>query len=735
MPPQTRFAALAIALTTCTLVVSGQANQTPAANQQPSYDSRATAVLVDVVVRDRQGHPVLDLSANDFSLAEDGVAQMLGSFTLVSRGTGIGIGVRLHDPNVPTVVMPTGSTGSDAPAPAAPPVVALVFDALSAESLGLCQQAALQSVKMNGESESQVGVFVTDPGVRQLQRFTTDTSLIRKAVQQVSASGQEAKEVRNERMESLRRRRAEMESSGLTLASANAIAQSGQSGLIGQIEAQRRMIQGEIRMLQAFDDLDRDHRGYGTTNSLLAVFQSMAFLPGRKSIVFFSEGLPASPALQGQLQSLVETANRSNITVYAVDANGLRVRSSMEETRREVEAAGDERLRQATSGLDYSEGPLTKVIERTEDLMRFNGEGGLERLAGDTGGFLVHGTNNVGAALKKIDEDMRFHYLLSYSPTNDVMDGTFRQIAVKVRRPDVTVFARKGYRAVNAPPGVPVLTYEAPALALLDARRLPNAFASQASAFAFPEADRPGLTPIVVRVTTDALQFDIDERKSTYNAQAAVVVRVRDGTGAVVQKLSQQYVLNGDAKDVETARHGEILFYREPELTPGFYQVESVVYDALAEKGSARVSTVVVPGTESPRMRMSSLVLVSRSEQTPGSTEGKGEKKPPFYYGDTLLYPNLGDPLRHGSDSALSFYFVVYTQPGRSTCSAHISLLRNGASIADATRDLPATGTERRLQHVGNLPIGDLPAGVYELRVTVSDSTEQQTRAAFFTVT
>ena len=69
-----------------------------------------------------------------------------------------------------------------------------------------------------------------------------------------------------------------------------------------------------MRMVQAFESLDRDHRGYSTTNSIIAVLESMAFMPGRKSVVFFSEGLPASPALQTQLQSLIETANRSNVT-------------------------------------------------------------------------------------------------------------------------------------------------------------------------------------------------------------------------------------------------------------------------------------------------------------------------------------------------------------------------------------------------------------------------------------
>jgi hypothetical protein len=76
---------------------------------------------------------------------------------------------------------------------------------------------------------------------------------------------------------------------------------------------------------------------------------------------------------------------------------------------------------------------------------------------------------------------------------------------------------------------------------------------------------------------------------------------------------------------------------------------------------------------------------------------------------------------------------VVYPPGGQCDCSARISLLRNGAPIAEATRQLPSSG-EDRLQHVGNLPIADLPAGTYELRITVLDGHEQQTRTAFFTV-
>lgn len=374
-----------------------------------------------------------------------------------------------------------------------------------------------------------------------------------------------------------------------------------------------------------------------------------------------------------------------------------------------------------------------RMLERAEDLMRYDGQGGLARLADDTGGFLVRDTNDIGAAFRRIDEDMRFHYLLTYSPKNDVLDGKFRTISVKVKRPGLRVFARRGYRAVRTPPRLPSLTYEEPLLALLDRAPLPNAFASQSAAYSFPEADRPGLTPVIVRLTTDALQFQVDEQQGTYNAQAAIVVRIRDAQGGVVQKLSQQYVLSGGSQELEAARQGEILFYREPELEPGIYQVESIVYDAIAEKGSARISTLTVPPPEKPQLRMSSLVLVARTEQTKGEAPAPQTKKPPFYYGDMLLYPNVGEPIRRAPDAALSFYFVVYPAQGRCACSAQISLLRNGQSLADATRPLEATD-DARLQHVGQLPIGELPNGTYELRVTVNDGQHQETRTAFFTL-
>ena len=130
----------------------------------------------------------------------------------------------------------------------------------------------------------------------------------------------------------------------------------------------------------------------------------------------------------------------------------------------------------------------------------------------------------------------------------------------------------------------------------------------------------------------------------------------------------------------------------------------------LAEKGSARAGTVVVPSHDSSKLKMSSLVLVARTEGTPELPKAEGEKAPPFYYGDTLLYPNVGEPLKGGIDRYSRSISSCTRRPGavrappKSLCFGMVTSLR------DTTRQLE-TGNSR-FQHVGQLPIETLPAGV-----------------------
>jgi VWFA-related protein len=728
-----RTAALVLLLAAPWANAAGQAGP-PRAPQ--SFSTSSTAVLVDVIVRDGHGRPVTDLTAADFEIAEDGVHQTIGSFSRVSRGGGIGVGVAWRSPRpVPVTTLPA-VTAETATLPPEDATTALVFDHLSAETLRLAQSATLAYVPVSGESAVQVGVFATDVGVRAIQRYTNDRAMIRRAVNSVLPAGMSDEEQRADRTDDLMVRRqalsgvAEAAGAGGAAGSGAALAQN--AAQLGERENELRLVQTELNMLRSIDGSERGRRGYDTSTSLLAVVRSLAEYPGRKTVVFFSEGLPVSPVLSARLDAVIDAANHANVTVYAVDTKGLRAKSTSDRSRKELDAFAEERRSQVATGVDRTEQPLSMAMERVEDTLRLDSRAGLARLSGDTGGFLIEGSNDLSSAFRRIDEDNQFHYLLTYAPSNDALDGRFRAIRVKVGRGGVQVFARKGYRALHARPAAAAAAADIPALALLDRVPLPNAFPVHAAGFSFPDPARPGLSPLLVHVSTASLQFNVDAPRSSYSGRAVVAVRLIDGGGHEVQTLSQEYVLSGDAKDLEAARQGDILFYREAELAPGVYTMESIVFDPAARRGSARVSTLTVPAAEPAALGMSSLVLVSRAEETGATAQPASAAAGPLYVGRTLLYPNLGEPIRKSAGAMLSFYFALYGDA--SGVTARADLLRNGQLVATAPVQLPpATGT--RVQHVGRLPVGELPAGTYEMRIQVTGAGHELSRTAYFTIT
>jgi VWFA-related protein len=123
-----------------------------------------------------------------------------------------------------------------------------------------------------------------------------------------------------------------------------------------------------------------------------------------------------------RLQQLTQIANRGNVTFYPVYARGL--------------VAFD-----APIGPDKPPSPLQDAanLRTRQEQLRF--------LAADTDGISVINTNNIDGALRRIVDDLSSYYLMGYYTTNPKLDGRFRSITVRVKRPGTSVRARKGYRS------------------------------------------------------------------------------------------------------------------------------------------------------------------------------------------------------------------------------------------------------------------------------------------------
>ena len=704
-------------------VVTGEARQQPPpARATGTVAEGVTAVLVDVVVRDKRGQPVRDLTESDFEVLEDRVPQKIGSFTPVTDGAPSAP----PPPATSTTSAPSGAAAPNAAAgaPAADPgplVTALVFDRLTPESQRAAVKAAQSYLGDKTETPNYIGIFSVDLAMTPYAPFTKNARILREALQRMEGRAASTFNTTDQRQA-----KSDADQAAATSQQLAANAQAGAGGAggsVGTATGDAMLAQIESRMINEFNILERDQQGYSTTNGLFSIISTLRALPGRKSLVLFSEGLAIPPAVTRLFTGVVAAANRANVSIYTMDAAGLRAESEDAKTRDQVNmaAAGGGGIQSSAGG----GGALSKGFEENEAVLRQNPRSGLSTLAQDTGGVFYAGTNNLRQGFDRVEADLRNYYLVGYTPANDTYDGRYRTIEVKVKRPGVTVAARKGYFAVRNVGTGSISAAEAMALAGLERKPVPNAFPVRAGTLLFPEADRPGLVPIVVTLGTAPLSFQTTEDGKAYTSDFTVLVRLLDEKERVVRQVSQHYEVKGPIAEIDRAKQGEVIFYREAELAPGVYTMETIVHDAPSDKASVRITTVEVPRENPDRLRMSSLVLVKRSERVPEKDRRAGN---PLLVNDVVLSPNLGDPVSK-STKELPFYFAAYPAKSGPAPEATLDLLRDGAVIAQVPLPLSAPDASGRIQQVGRLPLDAIAPGLYELRVVVKQGTAQVSRA------
>jgi hypothetical protein len=78
----------------------------------------------------------------------------------------------------------------------------------------------------------------------------------------------------------------------------------------------------------------------------------------------------------------------------------------------------------------------------------------MSALAKNTGGLVVPATNQLASALSRLIQNGAKYYTLSYAPSNNAADGSYRTISVKVKNRESSSYrlsCRRGYYAVSSP--------------------------------------------------------------------------------------------------------------------------------------------------------------------------------------------------------------------------------------------------------------------------------------------
>ncbi|MFN8094678.1 MAG: VWA domain-containing protein [Vicinamibacteria bacterium] len=610
-------------------------------------------------------------------------------------------------------------------------MIAFLYDRLSTEGRDTAHKAALAYSTRGHVDGDVVGVFQLDLALHTLQPFTTNLDAVKLAFERANMHAETPYASGGSRQDA-RDLFAKVESIDRSMAAMGGVPDAGNAANAAGLAVQREFNNLQAGVLQSFDRLERDQQGFSSTNGLMALVNGLKALPGRKTIVYFSEGLNVTSNVVEPFRGVIATANRANVSVYAIDVGGLRTRSATDEARRDLDATAAQRRTDEGKGyIDPSRGNLMAHQERTEDMLRMNPQAGLGQLAEQTGGFLVSETNDTARGFQRIQEEMRFYYLLSYSPTDGTFDGRYRSISVKISRPNVEVHSRKGYLALKMPSAVPVREFEAPAIAILDRRPLPNDFPLSATVLSFPESKRLGRVPVFVQFPSTVLAYSADKAGKTYSAEVSVVARIRDESGREVDRMSRNFPLTVAAAKLEAARKGDVVYFQETDLRPGHYTLEAVAFDATSKKASVRTALVEVPSAAPTDLRLSSLVLLQKVEKL-SATEQKRDN--PLYFGEAIVYPNAGEPYRKSQNPNLGFFFTAYAGAGAASPQATVELLKGGAPLARLPLMLPPPDADGRIQHAGALPIQALAAGEYALRLTVKNGAQTASQQAAFVV-
>ncbi len=291
---------------------------------------------------------------------------------------------------------------------------------------------------------------------------------------------------------------------------------------------------------------------------------------------------------------------------------------------------------------------------------------------------------------------------------------------------DARVQARSGYFALPPEAGLDLLPYEMPLLAALGTMPLPRTFAFHATTIRF----HPGKDEAQCAFLLEAPFKDLtlQEQGDSVMVHLGVVTLIKDASGAVVEKFSQDVPVKFPADKKAGLLASNFMFNRHFELAPGRYTVESAVGDFLGNKVSARKAVLMVP-VASPGVMLSNVSLV-RSFQPNAADETD-----PFRFQGGKVTPSLDDQVHGGKGAKLSVFFVVYPDPAEpSKPELQVQLLQDGKPIGGGALDLPPAEKDGSIPFVASFPIEALPAGQYQIRVIAKQGSIARDQTALFTI-
>ncbi|HXT64872.1 MAG TPA: VWA domain-containing protein [Pyrinomonadaceae bacterium] len=445
------------------LLLSPVFSQERAPSAQDETIKIATAsVQIDVIVTDKSGRRVAGLTPADFQVVDEGTPRTIDYFTNIeashvvaqtpqtAAGAGSGSGT------------PQSESQLAVPFPARH--IALVLDDLnlSYENFGRARRALTDYIDTKLSANDMVALISTGGTIASLQQFTTDHQRLLAALKRVSAQIPDSARHLDDRyrmtaaeairidagdesvLDAVARRiqtesLANSESTGslardIVAPQPRGARQSGEGNLLKNEDPGSDPLKAQLKTRARSQVAEAANQARITVKTLTNLIKAMAELPGRKIAVILTESFTLLTGTgedqNQQIIQLIDLARRSGVSIYGLDAAGLRTNAT--------EAS------QYTTGESLRAADLAGSLTLTD----FEKLGALRMLVAGTGGALFAGTNDIASGLQRAVEDSNSYYVLGFKPS--ALDNKFHRLEITVKgKPGVIVRTRRGYLAIN----------------------------------------------------------------------------------------------------------------------------------------------------------------------------------------------------------------------------------------------------------------------------------------------
>jgi VWFA-related protein len=585
-------------------------NQQDQQDQNQSFTLKVNSdlVLTNIVVRDkRTGQLVKGLTQKDFTITENGKPQQIVSFDFESVDEAAAL-------NEATI---SGKAGGSIVLGKSPVVtgdalrdhrlVVLFFDitSMQPEDIERAQDAARNYINKQMQPADVVAVASLDSSLSLDQDFTQDKKLLLSAIDSYSGT----------------------QTQGYA---------PGSTSTTNQVEDTTAYTADESE----YNDINTDRELF----AIASIAKSLNYINQKKALLYFSGGISRDGIEnQASLRSAINSAVRSNMSIYSVDARGLQAISPL----------GDA----STGSLRGTSGYNGAALQNNLDA-NFNSQEVMANLSSDTGGKAFFDSNDFAPAFQRMQQDTSAYYVIGFRSSDTRRDGAYRRLSIKINRSDVKLEYRPGY---YAPADYKHSNKEDRERQLDDelASDLPSTdVAVYLQALYFRLDDFRYYIPISILVPGSQIPFvkssggGGDRDKATLD----VIGEVKDTAGRVIGNARDTVKLAID--QAQQVRQKNIQYSTSFTLPAGKFHLKFVVRENETGRMGSFETDITVPDLRKVPVKLSSVVLAS--QRIPANKKADS----PLIRDGQQIVPNLPHVFRQ--DQHLYFLYEVYN-PAKAT--------------------------------------------------------------------